>query len=189
MNQIKLIICYDSDNEIGVKPSVQRAAAVFGFEMRFRGIPFQDIRQIVLPPLDLSKRRLDTTTSNLPTSAAEGDALTKVALDDYLMEKGKENFQALLDKCLKKRSAFPRHPSIRDYINKKMQKSHMSRKDVQALAIAVLSDLDANGLRIKSNDDQTYYFDFNTRKLLRTTFEQRAENVAATAFGLFLLSS
>lgn len=186
MHQKTIILCYDSDNEVGVKPSVQRAAATLAFELRFRGLAFKDIRQIVLPPLDLTKRRLGQTTSNLPEDAQEQEALTKVALDDFLMVRGKEGFQALIEGCMKKRSAFPRHPSIRDFINKKMQKSHMSRKDIQALAIAVLSDLDANGMRIKSEDEQTYYFDFTTRKLLRTTFEQRAENVAGTAFGQFM---
>lgn len=162
-----VVIVYDSDVEVGVKPSVQRAAAVLGFELRFRGIAFNRIRQLVLPPLN---------------KEAE-----KVALDDYLMGAGKDAFGQLLSTCLKKRSAFPRHPSIRDFINKKLQNSRMSRKDTQGLAIAILSDLDSNGMRLRSgNDDTTYYFDFQNRKLLKTTFEQRAENVANTPFGQFL---
>jgi hypothetical protein len=182
-----IIIVYDSDQEVGVKPSVQRAAAVLGFELRFRGIPFVAIRQIVLPPLPRSESVAQTTTSNLPPDAREAKNLNKVALDDFLMEKGKGAFQELVDICLKKRSAFPRHPSIRDFINKKLQRSNMSRKDMQALSIAVLSDLDANGMRIRSKEDeQSFYFDFVTRKLLKTTFDARAENVAATPFGQFL---
>lgn len=171
-NHKQIIICFDSDKDVGVKPSVQRAAAVLGFELRFRGLAFKHIRQIVLPPL----------SKQVPTPA---DA--KVALDDYLMANGAKGFQELIDVCLKKRSAFPRHPSIRDFINKKMQRSSMSRKDIQALSIAVLSDLDSNGMRLRSKgDEQTYYFDFISRKLLRTTFEQRAENVSGTPFGQFL---
>jgi hypothetical protein len=180
-NHKTIIICYDSDQEVGVKPSVQRAAAVLGFELRFRGISFDKIRQIILPPINAGIR---VSNSNTPEEAAQ---LNKVALDDYLVEKGKDAFQGLLETCLAKRSAFPRHPSIRDYINKKLQKAAMSRKDVQALAIAVLSDLDANGMRIRSSGDQeTYYFDFVSRKLLKTTFSERAENVAATPFGQFM---
>lgn len=163
-----IVIVYDSDVEVGVKPSVQRAAAVLGFELRFRGIAFNRIRQLVLPPFSKDHKE-------------------KVALDDYLMAEGKEGFGKLLQTCLNKKSAFPRHPSIRDFINKKMQNSRMSRKDIQALSIAILSDLDSNGMRLRSSDsDTTFYFDFVTRKLLKTTFEQRAENVAATAFGQFL---
>lgn len=179
MEKKTVIICYDSDFEFSIRPSVQRAAATLGFELRFRGIPFVNIRQLVLPPIDLTRAH----SSNTPEERAE---LEKIALDDYLMAKGALGFQELVDVCLKKRSAFPRHPSIRDFINKRMQKSHMSRKDIQALAIAVLSDLDANGMRIMSEAGETYYFDFVSRKLLRTTFDQRAENVAGTAFGQFL---
>lgn len=163
-----VIIVYDSDAEVGVKPSVQRAAAVLGFELRFRGVAFDHIRQIVLPPFSKESKE-------------------KVALDDYLMHSGADSFNELLQLCLSKKSAFPRHPSIRDFINKKMQSSRMSRKDIQSLSIAILSDLDSNGMRLRSsNDEATYYFDYQTRRLLKTTFEQRAENVAGTPFGQFL---
>ncbi len=182
LNNKTIIICYDSDQDVGVKPIVQRAAAVLGFELRFRGLGFDKIRQVVLPPLDLSVSHI-AREGNIPKSDAE----TKVALDDYLMVRGAVDFKDLIDTCLKKRSAFPRHPSIRDYINKKLQRSNMSRKDTQALSIAVLSDLDANGMRLRSKgSEQTYYFDFVNRKLFKTTFDERAENVASTPFGQFL---
>ena len=177
-----LIICYDSDRDIGTKPTIQRAAAALGFELRFRGVPFAKIRQIVLPPINPTAPTT-TTTSNIEADPNE----TKTALDDYLIGKSKEAFQELIDTCLAKRSAFPRHPSIRDFINKKLQKSAISRKEMQQLSIAILSDLDANGLRVKSKeDDQTFYFDFVHRKLFKTTFDHRAENVSATPFGQFL---
>lgn len=176
-----LIIAYDSDAEVGVKPTVQRAAASLGFELRFRGVPFANIRQIVLPPLGPVP---EMGTTNLPDVA---QTESKVALDDFIMARGDSALLEIINACLKKRSAFPRHPSIRSFINKKLQRSNMSRKDVQALAIAILSDLDANGLRIKTpGDGQTYYFDFVSRKLYKTTFEQRAENVTGTQFGQFL---
>lgn len=192
MHKKTLIIVFDSDNEVGIKPSVQRAAAVLGFELRFRGIPFVNIRQLVLPPLDLSQPHMHSAEATTVTAGPldkdqKGSNAEKVALDDYLMGKGSEEFQTLIDQCMKKRSAFPRHPSIRDFINKKLQKPHMSRKDTQALSIAVLSDLDANGMRLRSSDGaEQFYFDFNLRKLLKTTFDERAESVANTPFGQFL---
>jgi len=171
MSRKTIIIAYDSDAEVGVKPSVQRAAAALGFELRFRGIAFDKIRQIVLPPLGPVQPKQDH----------------KVALDDFVLSKGIDALHDLIKVCMSKRSAFPRHPSIRDFINKKLQRANMSRKDMQALSIAVLSDLDANGLRIRTpGDGEHFYFDFVNRKLLKTTFDARAENVAATPFGQFL---
>lgn len=169
----QVIICFDSDQDSGVKPSVQRAAATLGFELRFRGISFSHIRQIVLPPID--------PTANSATHEV------KIGLDDYLQAKGKDAFGELLKACLAKRSAFPRHPNIRDFLNKKLQKTMISRRDMQAVSIGILSDLDANGIRLTSpQEDQCYYFDFVTRKLLKTTFDSRAENVSGTPFGQFL---
>lgn len=169
-----VIICYDSDLDVGIKPSVQRAAAAFAFDLRFRGIPFNKIRQIILPPANIE--------APLPTAK---DA--KLGLDDFLMQAGTEQFQALVTKCLNKRSAFPRHPAIRDFINKKLQKPNLSRRDVQQLSIGILSDLDANGIRLRSTAEaQTYYFDFVTRKLLQTTFVSRNNDVSETPFGQFL---
>src|SRR3954471_6322269 len=45
-----VIICYDTDNVTGRCTSeVQRAAAMLGYELRFRGIDFSMVRQLVLP--------------------------------------------------------------------------------------------------------------------------------------------
>jgi hypothetical protein len=170
-----LVICYDADLDIGIKTSVQRAAAVFGFELRFRGIPFDHIRQIILPPV------------NLEAGPLPKDKDPKLGLDDWLIQAGPERFQELIDRCLKKRSAFPRHPAIRDLINKRLQKPNPNRKDIQQLSIAILSDLDANGIRLSSQaEGNTYYFDFVTRKLLRTTFSEKANDAHDTLFGQFL---
>ena len=169
-----LIICYDSDLDVGIKASVQRAAATFAFDLRFRGIPFDHIRQIVLPPV------------NLEAGPIPKDKDPKLGLDDWLVEAGAARFQELITKCLAKRSAFPRHPAIRSLINKKLQ-VNLSRKDIQQLSIAILSDLDANGIRLVSTvEGQTYYFDFVTRKLLKTTFVGRDNDVSGTPFGQFL---
>lgn len=170
-----VIICYDADLDVGIKASVQRAAATFAFDLRFRGIPFDHIRQIVLPPI------------NLEAGPLPKDKDPKLGLDDWLMQVSKERFQTLIDGCLKKRSAFPRHPAIRDLINRKLQRPNLSRKEVQQLSIAILSDLDANGIRLVSSvEGQTYYFDFVTRKLLKTTFIERNNDASGSPFGQFL---
>lgn len=167
-----VIFVYDSDIDTGIKPQVQRACADFAFDLRFRGIPFSRIRQIVLPPTHVDGPR-----------HPEG----KIGFDDYLLRAGTTRFQHLLEVCLSKKSAFPRHPSIRDYINKQLQRANMSRKEMQRLSIAILSDLDANGIRLKNTSEgQAYYFDYVTRKLIRTTLEAKAEDAANTPFGQFL---
>jgi hypothetical protein len=162
------IIVFDSDQLVGVKPPVQRAAASLGFELRFRGVPFNRIRQIVLPPIP-------------------GMPPEKIGLDDFLMHPdGVMSFDKLLAECIAKRSAFPRHPSIRDYLNKKLQKNNLTRKETQAVAMAVLSDLDANGIRLRAaNESQTYYFDFTTRKLLKAQFAEK-DRQYDSSFGQFL---
>ncbi len=170
-----VILCYDSDLDIGIKSSVQRAAANFAFDLRFRGIPFDKIRQIVLPPI----------STDGPPVPKGGDP--KLGLDDYIMGAGSSRFKELVDGCLKKRSAFPRHPAIRDFINKRLQKSNLSRREVQQLSIGILSDLDANGIRLRNtNEEQTYYFDFVTRKLFKTTFVERNGDGSGSPFGQFL---
>lgn len=174
-NKKHVILCYDSDLDVGIKASVQRAAATFAFDLRFRGIPFNHIRQIILPPV------------NIEAGPLSKDKDPKLGLDDWLMQANKQRFQFLIDKCLAKRSAFPRHPAIRDLINKKLQRPNLSRKEVQQLSIAILSDLDANGIRLRSTQEQqTYYFDFVTRKLLKTTFIDRNNDASSSPFGQFL---
>lgn len=170
-NKRHIIIVFDSDQEVGIKPAVQRAAAALGFELRFRGVPFHQIRQVVLPP---------SPSENASSGSKSG-------LDDFLITgKGPDQFRSLIQECLAKRSAFPRHPVIRDYINKRLQRSKLSRKEVQQVSTAVLSDLDANGIRLRSgSESQTYYFDFLTRKLLKAEFDAKEGQYDST-FGQFL---
>lgn len=161
-----LIIVYDSDAQNGTKSDVQRAAAALAFELRFAGIPFSHIRQLVLPPY----------------SQVGG----KCSLDDFLLLQPKGSFDELLRLCLQKKSAFPRHPNIQDHLNKRLQSPHISRRDLQALSFAVLSDLDANGLRLRNVDEaQAYYFDYTTHRLYRTDFRELTQNFDSP-FGQFL---
>ena len=165
----KLIIVYDTDNVKKTNTSVQRAAATLGFELRFRGIAFNMIRQIHLPPI-------------------EGE--DKVGVDDYYLMEGKSAFDKLLLECLAKKSAFPRHPNIRDFLNKRLQKTKMSRKETQAISIAVLSELDNRGIRLRSEEEaQSYYFDIKTHKLLKVQFNGTPNEFTENVFGHFMYRS
>lgn len=160
-----LIIIYDSDSEFGTNFNVQRAAASLGFELRFKGIEFTSIRQLVLP---------------LP----EGQE--KIALDDYLVG-SESDFEFLLKQCLAKPSAFPRHPNIRDYLNKKLQRVKMNRKEMQQVSFAILSELDSMGKRLISKaEEQSYFFDGATHKLIRTKFAGQPNELTETRFGQYL---
>lgn len=148
---IPLIICFDSDRDYGLKFEVARACATLGYELRFRGIPVRHIRHLVL----------DTR--------GEG----KMGLDDYLEHPdfGPEAFEKALLANLAQRSAFPRHPNPREYVNRRLQRSRITRQDLMGLAMAVLSDLDAKGQRLRSPDeDELYYFSHQDKSLSRVSF-------------------
>jgi hypothetical protein len=163
----QLIILFDSDNAVSLKAPVQRAAAALGFELRFRGLAFNHIRQLILPPLQDTK-------------------VEKLGLDDFLCAVGTEPLTEAIKQCLAKRSAFPRHPSIRDFINRKLQRANVSRKEMQAVSLAILSDLDSGGIRLRNKKElQAYYFDQTDRKLLKTNFDTKRD-IYDTAFGQFL---
>lgn len=202
-----IIIVYDSDTTTdgtaAVKPSVQRAAATLAFELRFRGIPFSRIRQIALPSPSTSTST-STPTRTPPPLTTEAPPLAliqptamgasgrgqdqnvtdKIGLDDFLVQGG--DLQSLIDECLQKKSAFPLHPSIRDFVNRRLQHARLSRKETQAVSMAILSELDSSGLRLRSRmEAQTYYFDTTTRRLLKAEFDVRGD-IYDSAFGQFL---
>ena len=168
--QLYVIICYDSDNVMGRPTSeVQRAAAMLGYELRFRGIDFSHIRQLVLP--------------TMVDFEYVGD---KVGLDDYLVHKGSSSFTDLLRGTLEARGAFPIHPNVRDYINKRLQKGKMSRKEMQNVSLAILSDLDSHGLRLRSPSSDTFYFDHHSRKLLKAAWANSRDEQYDAPFTQFL---
>jgi hypothetical protein len=152
-HNLQVIICYDSDRLQGVKGEVQRAAAMLGYELRFRGIPFVHIRQLILPQI---------TQADFQSE--------KMGIDDFLSHKTPEALQTLITETLKARGAFPRHPAVRDYVNRRLQRAKLSRKEIQNVSLATLSDLDAHGIRLKASSGITYYFDIQTKRLLQSTF-------------------
>lgn len=165
-----LIIIYDMDTTPQKRTNVQRAAASLAFDLRFRGVAFDRIRQI-----------------DLPADQSLIDVQGKIALDDYLVAVPDAEFATLIKDCMSKRSAFPRHPAIRDFLNKKLQRSKLSRRDLQSIAMAILSELDATGLRLRNRQEiQSYYFDYPTHRLIRTNFAADPEQTSASAFGQYL---
>lgn len=166
---IPLVIVYDSDRKGHVEPQVQAAAARLGYALRFHGIPARNIRQFIL-------------------RAPPGYMEDKIGLDD-LLEATKVT-PAQLDHAVRKvcakPSAFPRHPNPREYLNKKLRRTRMTREQLQGLATSILCDLDANGTRLYSQDeDELYYFSRTTKKLIKVNFKTN-ENYAKSDWGIFL---
>jgi hypothetical protein len=165
-----IVIVYDTDHMNHTKPQVQRAAASLGYELRSRGIPFGFIHQLVLP-------------SN------PNDSSNKIGLDDYLMANGSEEFLQRVVTTLRSRGTFPRHPAPLDFINKRLQKPKLSRRETQNISMAVLSELDAIGLRLISSATQRlYYFDYSTHTLMKVVISKDQEDMSHSRFGQYLYS-
>lgn len=151
-----IVIVFDCEKGGYQKREVQIAAAQLGYELRYRGLPIELIRHIVL---------------KAPTNSP----LDKVGIDDFFMcdepLHGPDAFEEQLDKCLISTSAFPTHPNPREYVNKKLQSGKLGRRDLQALSTSLLTDLDAKGLRLRSpDDDMLYYFSRVNKELTRVSF-------------------
>lgn len=170
VEDIPIIIAYDSELKVEQNAQVQAAAAMLGYELRFRGVPFHLIRQIKLVP---------------PIASYQED---KLGLDDWL-EHPKMGPTALADKiqrCIESTATFPRHPNPRAFINKKLMRGKVPRNELQALSTAILCDLDSKGLRLRtSEDDELYYFSKIDHSLIKVNFRLN-ETFAKTPFGSHL---
>lgn len=170
-NKLHAIIIYDSDETTaatGMKVEVQRAATELGFELRRRGLPIYQTRQLILPIID---------------------NLGKTGLDDFLnvLEDGPERLTVLLTAIMKKRSAFPVHPNMEADLNKKLQNAKITRKDIQRLALSLITDLDARGIRMYASGEQRlYYFEEKTNRLTRVELGNSTDGVQVTPFGKLL---
>lgn len=173
--RLKIVICYDSDTTVSgsgveVKFEVQRAAASLAYELRYRGVPFGNILQLILPEIP---------------------GTNKVGLDDYLVSQGGESLIKLLHGVINPKgraTGFPTHPNIREYVNRKLQKTKLTRKESQNIAMAILSDLDANGGRLRSEDEgQMYYFDYTNNGLVKASMNVGGKGLLhETDFGKLL---
>lgn len=148
--QIHIIVCFDTDEEDGWKFDVQRAAASLAYELRYRGVAFSHIHKMVLPKIDENG---------------------KTGVDDYLAAFGGVELSQLIAGVLNaQESTFPQHPNVREYVNRKLQKTKMTRKEAQSASLALLSDLDTKGRRLRSeSESQMYYFDHATRRLIKVS--------------------
>lgn len=163
---IPIVICFDSELDIPgyIRYEVQRAAASLGFELRNRGVKFVNIRQVVLKPED---------------TGLQG----KLGLDDFLIHEdlGADALAQQIHDVLQLRSAFPKHPSPREYVSRKLQRSSISRADMNALSTAIICDLDSNGMRLHcADDDNMYYFDEATHRLMSAHFTQHMDFAKTT---------
>lgn len=174
------IIIYDTDSKVdklskdkkggeegGVKLEVQRAAATLGYELRFRSIAFDHIRQLILP--------------------SKGSKLEKIGLDDFLVELGPKKLQSLITEILDAPIAFPRHPNPKNFVNQRLNR-RLSRKESQNVSLSILTELDSRGQRLTCKGTNTpYYFDKITKRLMPALLlHQRDDPMHETPFGHFL---
>lgn len=151
MQNTTVVICYDSDVDSKVHTNVQKAAAKLGFELRGRNFPATRIRQLLLP------------------FVGEKSA-GKTSFDDYIMhpDGGLAKFAVLLQKTMDAPSAFPRHPEMREYITKVLQRAKVPRKEMHDLSLAIMAELDAKGVRMLApEEERMYYFDREHLELMR----------------------
>jgi hypothetical protein len=167
--RLHFVICYDGDERGELSFEAQAAAASLGFELRYRGIPGDHIRQLQLKP----------------HPSFTGD---KLGLDDFLCHEklGPRAFEAQLKEVLNAKSAFPRHPNPKSYVNKRLQRARIPRADMQALSTAILCDLDCGGSRLRCPDDgRLYYFHKTTHELIPVHFRLK-NGFANSPFGVHL---
>lgn len=162
---MEAIIVFDSDKG-GVKSQVQRAAAQLGYELRYRGLPIANIRQLVLPI---------TSTQ------------VKMGLDDYLETQGVKNFASILRTCRKKRIAFPRHPNPKVFIASRLQKARLSRKETQDVSLSILMELETRGRRLRNvATHEMFFFNDKTHMLMDVALGNPRIMLHDTAFGSYL---
>lgn len=165
INKMEAIIVYDTDKG-GLKLEVQRAAAQLGYELRYRGLNISSIRQLILPPSKIGE---------------------KIGLDDFIVRAGVSEFAARLRACRGRRIAFPQHPNPKTFISGKMQKSRLSRKETQDVALSVLMELETRGRRLRNVATQDmFWFDEQTHTLMDVHIASNRVLLHDTSFGAYL---
>lgn len=162
-HNLKVVIAFDSDAP--PNPDVQKAAAELAFEMRFSGIPTQNIRQ-----LELSKL-----------------TGTKVGLDDYLVDKGANALWEAMEALSKDRGGYPVHPNLRELIGRSLD-GRMDRSEFKELSLMLLADMDVHGIRMLDRSTRApFYFDARTKVLMPVNLlHHHEEPLHETRFGEFL---
>ena len=169
-HKMAIIIAFDADVAESTNIHVQRAAANIAFELRYRGIPYSKIHQFKIP----------------------NDTELKMGLDDWMIATlaGRESPRKYIESVLNTRGTFPIYPNMREWLNQRLQRTKLGRKETQMVSLAILSDLDANGKRLRADDSgQLYYFDSKSKTLMKVYFSAaRKEEVHESDFGQLLYS-
>lgn len=168
-NNYNFMIIYDSDSLDGIKFKVQIAAAKLAYELRFIGFGMSQIKQLILP-------------------VPEGEDTT--GIDDFLEHPkgGKERFIKLFNETCNNLRAFPKHPNVKEHVNKQMQAGQLNRKELQSLSLSVITELDSRGYRMHSRgENQMYYFDNQSAKLMQVSLNSdKRSGIQETNFGKLL---
>lgn len=161
---MNIVICFDTDNP--PNPKVQVAAAQFAFALRNAGISITRIRQLKLPLLAGTE---------------------KTGIDDFLVQEGADGLEDVLHRTLSRRTAFPAHPAMREYVNAAMGRLK-SRSDAKDLSVAIIADMDTNGARMRdANSGIPYYFDQQHKQLMKVSLmRNNTEPLHETEFGQYL---
>lgn len=178
-NNLSIIIIYDSDqspaiSQHPVKTSVQKSCARFAHELKYRGLESRQIRQLTLP--------IKASTT--------GDINNKVGLDDFIVEHGAQALDDLIQECLLAPNAksFPRFPDPKEYVNKRLQKTKLSRKELSELGTSILLELDRRGRRIctKGTNELNYFDDDSSTLMQVNLMHKHGAPLHETAFGSFM---
>lgn len=165
MHEWDIILAFDTEGT-KVHPNVQKAAARLGYELRHRGMRIARIRQWVLP----------------------GSMRGKVGLDTFLMHQANSRTEAL-DRIRRVQAgsiAFPRHPTPREFVDYQLR-ARMNRKRMQSIAITILSELEARGVRMRTEGKgELCYFDNKSKVLMPVTLGGSVDNLYETTFGSLL---
>lgn len=169
MHNLTVMFVYDTDSEEKSVFNVQRSAARLAMYMRSFGLKMQKVKQLKLPLFP-------------------GEP--KTGLDDYLVALGDnavEELSDLIEETLKDSGAFPRHPELYQHINKKLNQGNLERSEYTALSIAILSDLDAAGMRMNSKKEgQAYYFHKKQSALMKVQLNINTPGIQNAPFSRFI---
>ncbi len=150
LRNLTVVIAFDS-NQLGLlDDDIQKAAGRLAMELRFLGVPFRNIRQLLLPN-------------------PRPEEMSKIGLDDYFTNASQMEFERLLNAALGPRGKFPNYPNMHQFVSKKLSNPKLSRKEVGLIGLSIIADLDSQGKRLKSDTGLMYYFEGTSKRLMKAT--------------------
>lgn len=165
-----IMIVFDEDVDGVPNPHVDRAAASLGYALREKGIAAAQLR--------LLRLKSDKIT--------EG----KLGLDDYLVVHSPANLTKLIHDCLDDPHALPTHPDPASFVARTLNTGTVTRKDAQRVALAILTELDARGIRMWSPTHRLpHFFDNGSKRLFPIELMRHSgAPLHETPFGRYLYS-